>query len=43
MNARRTYDSSISARLPEILDCSFEWGLWGLRTPNLGTQRHITV
>jgi len=27
------YYSSISTRVPEILDCSFEWGL---RTPNLG-------
>jgi len=28
-----TYYSSISTRLPEILDCSFQWGLW---TPNFG-------
>ena len=28
-----TYYSSISTRLPEILDCSFGWGL---RTPNFG-------
>ena len=28
-----TYYSSISTRLPEILDCSFQWGL---RTPDFG-------
>ena len=28
----RAYYSSISTRLPEILDCSFQWGL---RTPIL--------
>jgi len=28
-----TYYSSISTRLPEILDCSFQWGL---RTLNFG-------
>ena len=32
----RHYYSSISTRLPNILDCSFEWGLRFLRTPNLG-------
>ena len=28
-----TYYSSISSRLPEILDCSFKWGFW---TPDFG-------
>jgi len=31
--ALHTYYSSISTRLPEILDCSFQWGL---RTPDFG-------
>ena len=31
--ALHTYYSSVSTPLPEILDCSFEWGL---RTPILG-------
>jgi len=31
--AVHTYYFSISTRLPEILDCSFQWGL---RTPNFG-------
>jgi len=28
-----TYYSSISTRLPEIFDCSYQWGLW---IPNVG-------
>jgi len=31
--ALHTYYFSISSRLPEILDCSFQWGL---RTPDFG-------
>ena len=31
--ALHTYYSSISTRLPGILDCSFQWGL---RTPDFG-------
>jgi len=31
--ALHTYYSSIITRLPEILDCSFQWGL---RTPDFG-------
>jgi len=34
--ALHTFYSSISTRLPEIVDCSFQWGLW---TPILGRGR----
>jgi len=33
-----TYYFSISTRLPEILDCSFQWGL---RTHNLGEGESV--
>ena len=33
VSSYRPFYTSISTRLPEILDCSFQWGLW---TPNFG-------
>ena len=38
--APHTQYSSISTRLPKILNCSFEWGL---RTPNLGEGEAVGV